>query len=58
MALATVVLRVRDEDVTRPLTHQVAEVVQRPFNGLIAIATAVSNLECNRGLKNEPRKLV
>jgi hypothetical protein len=38
IALAAIVLRVCEEDVTRPLKDQVAEVVQCPLSDLIAIA--------------------
>jgi hypothetical protein len=32
-------LRVRNEKVTRPLPHQVAEIVQRPLESAIAVTT-------------------
>src|SRR3974377_760408 len=35
-------LRVRNEKVTRPLPHQVAEIVQRPLECAIAVTTATT----------------
>ncbi len=42
LALTAIMLRVRNTKITRPLPHQVAEVVQRPLESAIAAATSTA----------------
>src|ERR1035437_343628 len=54
LALTAKMLRVRNEKITRPLPHQVAEVVQRPLNGASTIATPTTRRAWSLGIVATP----